>query len=118
MGDRLVFILACLVVLGLLSMLVYGAVWVVGRVLFGPPAVAYQPTPVRVDRRGPRGPLRPPSKPPEWSARHAKPRHRDPHPDCPVDAVVVPDRPDAAPVLIPLCGDDTQPIPQVQETAA
>lgn len=45
-------------------------------------------------------------------------RAGDPHPDCPVDAVVVPRHRDEATVGIPLCADDTQPIPLVEEKVA
>jgi hypothetical protein len=97
-ADFLVFLVACLAVLLLVSTLMYGAVRLAGWVFFGPRTKPYEPARQRVDRRGPRGPLRPPSKPPEWCARHARPR-RDPDPDCLVATVTIPDRPDTAPLV-------------------
>lgn len=101
MGDRLVFVLTVLTLFLLFAMGMYGAVHGVGRLLYGPRTKAYEPAPARIDRRGPRGPLRPPSKPPEWcGARHARPRRFAPHPDVPAPRrLEVPPRPDAAPLM-------------------
>ncbi|WTW93675.1 hypothetical protein OG216_09920 [Streptomycetaceae bacterium NBC_01309] len=104
MGDFLVLLVACVAVTALVGTLMYGVVRGLGRLLYGP-RVKEPAAPARIDRRGPRGPLRPPSRSVDWQAKHARPRRRDlrlvaadADPDCLVVDCVIPERPDKPPV--------------------